>query len=166
MHPCSSFKGLIFSPSGIQKFCDLIIQNKINKSTNLCKSSQFWPITAQVSNQKRVSNFDHCYHGKQPNKTSTNSPSVSVWSLWLITDRLRLTGRTMNRNPSHVNDKQTKIIVKDSAKWFPNVLHENGGKLFCTQCDAVLEHKSQQSMWKEGTNQSMWEELSGFLPLS
>ncbi|XP_064190428.1 pyrroline-5-carboxylate reductase 3 isoform X5 [Anguilla rostrata] len=46
-------------------------------------------------------------------------------------------------NPSHL---PTKITAKDRAKQFPNVLHESEGKLFCTPCNIVMEHKRKSSL--------------------
>uniref|UniRef100_A0A3B3R1R0 U1-type domain-containing protein n=1 Tax=Paramormyrops kingsleyae TaxID=1676925 RepID=A0A3B3R1R0_9TELE len=33
------------------------------------------------------------------------------------------------------------ITAKDRAKQYPSVLHESGGKLFCTPCNKVLDHR-------------------------
>uniref|UniRef100_A0A667XG38 Uncharacterized protein n=1 Tax=Myripristis murdjan TaxID=586833 RepID=A0A667XG38_9TELE len=44
----------------------------------------------------------------------------------------------MRENRSHL---PTKISAKDRANQYPRILHESGGKLFCTPCNLVLEHK-------------------------
>ncbi|XP_059208604.1 CGG triplet repeat-binding protein 1-like [Centropristis striata] len=46
-------------------------------------------------------------------------------------------------NPSHL---PTHITDKDRANQYPDVLHESGGKLFCTPCNCVLEHKRKSSV--------------------
>ncbi|KAI2655833.1 CGG triplet repeat-binding protein 1 [Labeo rohita] len=47
----------------------------------------------------------------------------------------------MSANTSHL---PTNITAKDSAK--QNVLHESGGKLFCTVCNIIVEHKRKSSL--------------------
>ncbi|XP_076137435.1 CGG triplet repeat-binding protein 1-like [Alosa pseudoharengus] len=40
------------------------------------------------------------------------------------------------------------ITAKDHEKQFPGMLHESGGKLFCTACNTVVEHKRKSSIDK------------------
>ncbi|KAL7396325.1 hypothetical protein ABVT39_004230 [Epinephelus coioides] len=53
-----------------------------------------------------------------------------------------------DRNVSHV---ATKITAKDRARQFPDLMYESGGKLFCTACDVLLEHKRKSSINKHFT---------------
>uniref|UniRef100_A0A3P8TRL5 CGG triplet repeat binding protein 1 n=1 Tax=Amphiprion percula TaxID=161767 RepID=A0A3P8TRL5_AMPPE len=53
-----------------------------------------------------------------------------------------------NSNVSHL---PTKIAAKDHEKQFPDVLHESGGKLFCTPCNIVVEYKRKSSIEKHFT---------------
>ena len=39
----------------------------------------------------------------------------------------------------------TKISAKGRAKQSPGLLHDSGGKLFCTPCNCVLDH------WRKST---------------
>ena len=40
----------------------------------------------------------------------------------------------------------TKISAKDRAKQFPGLLHDSGGKLFCTPCNCVLDHRRKSGL--------------------
>uniref|UniRef100_A0A673CCE3 CGG triplet repeat-binding protein 1 n=1 Tax=Sphaeramia orbicularis TaxID=375764 RepID=A0A673CCE3_9TELE len=50
-----------------------------------------------------------------------------------------------NAKRSHL---PSKITTKVRASQFPDVLHESGGKLFCTHCNIVVEHKQKSSLDK------------------
>lgn len=49
---------------------------------------------------------------------------------------------------SNVSHLPTKITAKDREKQYPGILHESGGKLFCTACNIVVEHKRKSSIEK------------------
>nr|XP_033947646.1 uncharacterized protein LOC117452930 [Pseudochaenichthys georgianus] len=49
-------------------------------------------------------------------------------------------------NKSNASHLPTNISAKDRAKQFPDVLHESGGKLFCTPCNCVLEYKRKSTV--------------------
>lgn len=49
---------------------------------------------------------------------------------------------------SNVSHLPTKITAKDHEKQYPGILHESGGKLFCTACNIVVEHKRKSSIDK------------------
>uniref|UniRef100_A0A8C5FXB2 Uncharacterized protein n=1 Tax=Gadus morhua TaxID=8049 RepID=A0A8C5FXB2_GADMO len=49
---------------------------------------------------------------------------------------------------SNVSHLPTKITAKDREKHYPCILHESGGKLFCTACNIVVEHKHKSSIDK------------------
>jgi hypothetical protein len=46
---------------------------------------------------------------------------------------------------SNVSNLPTKITAKDRERQYPGILHESGGKLFCTACNIVVEHKHKSS---------------------
>uniref|UniRef100_A0A671VAV9 U1-type domain-containing protein n=1 Tax=Sparus aurata TaxID=8175 RepID=A0A671VAV9_SPAAU len=46
-------------------------------------------------------------------------------------------------NKSHL---PTKISAKDRAKDYPGVLDDSGGKLFCTPCNCVLDHRRKSTL--------------------
>ncbi|XP_042339831.1 uncharacterized protein si:dkey-75a21.2 isoform X2 [Plectropomus leopardus] len=50
-----------------------------------------------------------------------------------------------DNNISHL---ATKITPTERARQFPDVLHESGGKLLCTACNVVVEHKRKSSIDK------------------
>uniref|UniRef100_A0A672FVW9 CGG triplet repeat-binding protein 1 n=1 Tax=Salarias fasciatus TaxID=181472 RepID=A0A672FVW9_SALFA len=47
------------------------------------------------------------------------------------------------QNSSHL---PPNISARDRANQYPGILHESGGKLFCTPCNLVLEHKRKSSV--------------------
>ena len=49
---------------------------------------------------------------------------------------------------SNVSHLPTNIIAKDREKQYPGILRESGGKLFCTACNIVVEHKRKSSIDK------------------
>ena len=49
---------------------------------------------------------------------------------------------------SNVSHLPTKITAKDREKQYPGILHESEGKLFCTLCNIVMEHKRKSSIDK------------------
>ena len=52
------------------------------------------------------------------------------------------------RSVSNVSRLPTKITAKDREKQYPGILHESGGKLFCTACNIVVEYKHKSSVDK------------------
>ncbi|ROJ30490.1 CGG triplet repeat-binding protein 1, partial [Anabarilius grahami] len=49
---------------------------------------------------------------------------------------------------SNVSHLPSKITAIDRQKQYPGILHESGGKLFCTACNIVVEHKRKSSIDK------------------
>ena len=49
---------------------------------------------------------------------------------------------------SNVSHLPTRITAKDREKQYPGILHQSGGKLFCTTCNIVVEHKRKSSIDK------------------
>uniref|UniRef100_A0A8C2DU57 CGG triplet repeat-binding protein 1 n=1 Tax=Cyprinus carpio TaxID=7962 RepID=A0A8C2DU57_CYPCA len=49
---------------------------------------------------------------------------------------------------SNVSHLPSKITAIDRQKQYPGILHETGGKLFCTACNIVVEHKRKSSIDK------------------
>lgn len=49
----------------------------------------------------------------------------------------------MASNKSHL---PSFITAKDRALQYPSVLHESAGKLFCTPCNKVLDHRRKSSI--------------------
>ncbi|XP_078469389.1 uncharacterized protein LOC144732027 [Lampetra planeri] len=48
--------------------------------------------------------------------------------------------------PANLSHLPTNISAKDRAKQFPSVLHDSGGKLFCTPCNCVLDHRRKSTL--------------------
>jgi hypothetical protein len=47
-----------------------------------------------------------------------------------------------------VSHLPTKITARNREKQYPGILHESKGKLFCTACNILVEHKHESSINK------------------
>uniref|UniRef100_A0A8C5FGT3 CGG triplet repeat-binding protein 1 n=1 Tax=Gadus morhua TaxID=8049 RepID=A0A8C5FGT3_GADMO len=52
---------------------------------------------------------------------------------------------------SNVSHLPTKVTVKDREEQYLGILHESGGKLFCTACNIVVDHKHKSYIDKHFT---------------
>uniref|UniRef100_A0A3Q3FNI7 Uncharacterized protein n=1 Tax=Kryptolebias marmoratus TaxID=37003 RepID=A0A3Q3FNI7_KRYMA len=50
--------------------------------------------------------------------------------------------------PEAADRCKNSCVTKDRANQFPTLLHESGGKLFCTSCSVVIKHKCKSSIDK------------------
>ena len=74
-------------------------------------------------------------------------PPVAMGTLWSDV----ITRRERHRKPRDEGKMKrfplpTKISAKDRAKQFPGLLHDSGGKLFCTSCNCVSDHRRKSTL--------------------
>ena len=74
-------------------------------------------------------------------------PPVAMGTLWSDV----ITRRERHRKPRDEGKMKrfhlpTKISAKDRAKQFPGLLHDSGGKLFCSPGNCVLDHRRKSTL--------------------
>lgn len=119
-------RAILTSPSRNSRCCDRANSRQFSQSTRFIRG------LAISSNHRDFS------------ANSTNQFGPSLHAALFSHRRTSLSEKAgMSANTSHL---PTNITAKDRAKQFPNVLHESGGKLFCTVCNIVVEHKRKSSL--------------------
>lgn len=121
--------GCFFRPSRISRCCDLQHQRKFNQSPRIRGGD------AILTNHRNFpANLTN--HWRRLELPSTN----------YLRPYFRVKKSSMCE--SNVSHLPSKIIAIDRQKQYPGILHESGGKLFCTAYNIVVEHKRKSSIDK------------------